>query len=222
MVSKDILQSVFYIRYGINYGTCFLVSIEKNMYYITARHLFPNILANKTAIEIEIFQNGKWNIKKVRYLVHTDPKVDITVLDLKMKSATADSFDLGGKTYFLSQDCFFLGYPFGLKMEDILGKMNNGFPIPFIKKAIISSFITDASDVTRIYLDGHNNPGFSGGPVVISNNNDGSDNQMRIIGVVSSYLNDIKVLKTKTGNYNITENSGIVLSYHFDIVFDII
>ena len=107
-------------------------------------------------------------------------------------------------------------------MEDILGKMNNGFPIPFIKKAIISSFITDASDVTRIYLDGHNNPGFSGGPVVISNNNDGSDNQMRIIGVVSSYLNDIKVLKTKTGNYNITENSGIVLSYHFDIVFDII
>ena len=45
---------------------------------------------------------------------------------------------------------------------------------------------------------------------------------MRIIGIASAYLNEEKVIKTPYGDLKNRENSGIVLSYAFDHVFDII
>ena len=76
--------------------------------------------------------------------------------------------------------------------------------------------------MTQIFLDGHNNPGFSGGPVVITNLGNESKHKMRIIGVISAYLNEEKVIKTPYGDFKNRENSGIVVSYAFDHVFEII
>lgn len=75
--------------------------------------------------------------------------------------------------------------------------------------------------MTQIFLDGHNNPGFSGGPVVITNHENGKT-RMQIIGIVSAYLNEEKIIKTPLGDFKNSENSGIVLSYAFDHVFEII
>ena len=60
------------------------------------------------------------------------------------------------------QDVYFLGFPYGLHGD--MSALSNDLPFPFVKKGIISLFHNDG--VNRIYLDGHNNPGFSGGPVV--------------------------------------------------------
>lgn len=100
--------------------------------------------------------------------------------------------------------------------------MNRGFPIPFVKKGIISSFITDSLGTTQIFLDGHNNPGFSGGPVVVTNFGNETKHKMRIIGIVSAYLNENKITKTPIGDFVNKENSGIVLTYAFDHVFEIL
>lgn len=222
MVPNEILQKVFYIKYGNNTGTCFLVSIDSNDYLITAKHLFPPALPNKSAVDIEILRNNGWIKFKPNYLIHSNANIDIAVLDLKSNDQKDNLFDIGSKGYYLSQECFFLGFPFGLKMDDNEGKMNNGFPLPFVKKAIISSFISDTSHMTQIFLDGHNNPGFSGGPVVIANFEAGSKHKMRIIGIISAYLNEEKIIKTPLGDFKNSENSGIVLSYAFDHVVEII
>jgi hypothetical protein len=143
-------------------------------------------------------------------------------LDLKSHDEKVSQFDIGGKNFYISQECFFLGFPFGLKMDDKEGKINNGFPLPFVKKGIISSIISDSTKMTQIFLDGHNNPGFSGGPVVITNFGTGNEHKMRIIGIVSAYLNEEKIVKTPIGDFKNSENSGIVLSYSIDHVFEII
>lgn len=222
MVPNEVLQRVFLIKHGGSTGTCFLVSIENNDYLITARHLFSSTLLHKSAVDIEIFRNNGWIKLKPDYLVHSNANIDIAVLDLKSDIYKENLFDMGSKNYYLSQECFFLGFPFGLKMDDEGGKMNNGFPLPFVKKAIISSFISGADNMTQIFLDGHNNPGFSGGPVVITNYGTDNKHRMRIVGVISAYLNEEKIIKTPLGDFKNSENSGIVLSYAFDHVIEIL
>ncbi|MGI8670052.1 MAG: S1 family peptidase [Aridibacter sp.] len=222
MVPSEILQRVFFIKYRGNTGTCFLVSIESKDFLITSKHLFPTTISNETEVEIEIYRTDGWIKFQPDYLIHPNLDIDIAVLCLKSNDQKDNLFDIGSQSYFLSQECFFLGFPFGLKMDDNEAKMNNGFPIPFVKKAIISSFITDADNMTQIFLDGHNNPGFSGGPVVIANYEAGSKYKMRIVGVVSAYLTDEKIIKTPLGDFKNSENSGIVLSYAFDHVIEIV
>lgn len=221
MIPQNILQKVFLIKFENKTGTSFLVSIEKKDYLVTAKHLFQDSLKSNSPVVVEIFQNDKWIKIKSNLLLHENKSIDIAVLDIHSSDIKELSFDLGGKNYYLSQDCFFLGFPFGLKMKDDLGN-NRGFPIPFVKKGIISSFISDTSGVTQIFLDGHNNPGFSGGPVVVNNLDNDTKHKMRIIGVVSAYLVDKKTIKTPIGNFENNENSGIVLTYSFDHVFEIV
>jgi hypothetical protein len=222
MVPSEILQKIFLIKHQENTGTSFLVSINNKDYLITAKHLFPATLSFKPSVNIEILKNDRWVKITATLLVHANPNIDIAVLDLMSSDQKGNLFDLGSEGYYLSQDCYFLGFPFGLKMDDIEGKINNGFPIPFVKKGIISSFVSDSTKMTQIFLDGHNNPGFSGGPVVIINYGTESQHKMRIIGVISAYLNEEKIIKTPLGNFKNNENSGIVLSYAFDHVFEII
>lgn len=74
----------------------------------------------------------------------------------------------------------------------------------------------------QVYLDGHNNPGFSGGPVLVA------DGQAipSVIGVISAYHFERKEVKrhnrhgdSKTSDY-VEENSGIVISYNLGSAID--
>ena len=110
----------------------------------------------------------------------------------------------------MGYDAFFLGFPFGLytPMKD--------FEAPFIKKGVISSIVTGSNGISIIYLDGHNNPGFSGGPITFKMPN---ETQWHICGVILGYKwEPKKVLSAKdtnpvinNTNSFIQENSGIVL-----------
>jgi len=222
-VTNEILQSVFEIRFGEASGSCFIVSIENNDYLITAKHLFPNI-NTKTTINAEVLNNTGWHYFTCKLLIHSNPNIDVAVLDLGTHDRKENLFDLNSKGIAISQDCYFLGFPFGLKMDDKDGKMNSGYPLPFVKKGIISSFYNSSNTGFQIFLDGHNNPGFSGGPVVITNTINASDDlhRMKIIGVVSAYINENKVTKTPVGDFTNSENSGIVICYAINSVFEIL
>jgi len=66
----------------------------------------------------------------------------------------------------IGQDVFFLGFPYNY--DSLLQQSPFGnTPIPFVKKACMSAIIKSGEDILLL-LDGHNNPGFSGGPVCFS------------------------------------------------------
>ena len=71
-------------------------------------------------------------------------------------------------------------------------------------------------------LDGHNNPGFSGGPVVchIADRN----NELTVIGVVSGYRADsIPVLhKGKETELIYQYNTGLVIAYKINLALELI
>ena len=48
----------------------------------------------------------------------------------------------------IGQEVFFLGFPYGLGSE--LGELNDDFPLPFIKRAIVSAM--DDSNGSRIFF----------------------------------------------------------------------
>lgn len=65
-----------------------------------------------------------------------------------------------------------------------------------------------------ILVDGHNNVGFSGGPVVVQ---DPANGEQYAIGVISGYFNDPKIIsvtdknRAEIGTGIFPENSGIIV-----------
>lgn len=218
MVTSNVLQNVFLIKYMGHTGTCFRISFNNEDYLITAKHLFGD-QELRSKIEFEILKDSGWITVNAIILEHENSNIDIAVLSLKTNQLQENKFNLKGH-YFLSQECFFLGFPFGLKMDS--KELNGGYPIPFVKAGIISAFKTDSLGMTQIFLDGHNNPGFSGGPVVVIDQSNPRENKMNIIGIISAYFNEEKKITTPFGEIANKENSGIVISYSIKHVFEII
>lgn len=219
MITNEILQNVFHIKYGNSIATCFAVSIDNYDHLVTAKHLFLDVLDN-TLIDVEIYCNKKWDTYHVVFLKHTNEEIDIAVLRLNSSKFKKDLFDIGSEGAYLSQDCYFLGFPLGRFFMEDVSNLNNGFPIPMVKKAIIASFMH--SNPSRILLDGHNNPGFSGGPVIVSSVGTDNKKRWRIIAVISGYIIDLKVIKYPDGDLTHNENSGIIDSYDAGYVYEII
>ena len=84
-------------------------------------------------------------------------------------------------------------------------KINRGLPLPFVKAGILSALV-EFGDVSKIYLDAHANPGFSGGPVVFSPlGQPGTD--LRVAGVVVHYPTPLSPIVDNKGE-TITDSEG--------------
>ena len=59
-------------------------------------------------------------------------------------------------------------------------------------------------------MDGHNNLGFSGGPVVAY---DTIRKKMCIVGVISGYIPEPIDVQHKKDTFSINQNSGIIICY---------
>ncbi|MYC29349.1 MAG: hypothetical protein F4X65_04560 [Chloroflexi bacterium] len=106
----------------------------------------------------------------------------------------------------LAQDVYFCGYPYGLTVEagpDI----NQGFPIPLVKKGVLSGMSPN-----RFLIDAINNPGFSGGPVVFAAP---QSNNFKVAGVISGYRveYDPVLLNGEDIGLRYGYNTGLVLAY---------
>jgi hypothetical protein len=90
--------------------------------------------------------------------------------------------------------------------------------MPFMKRATFSALdTTDLAklDAVVIYLDGFNNPGFSGGPVVFW---DFSSHTYKVLAVIQGYKEDsAKVLVNgQHVDTPILVNTGIVTAYSIE------
>jgi len=145
--------------------------------------------------------------------------IDIAVLATDQLLSPTREILPTDRHYYLSQDAFFLGFPYGMMTG--FEPCNNGYPIPFVKKATISNFGDSENGTRIIYFDGHNNPGFSGGPVFY---NSLEDHSFRIAGVVFGfrfsrepiYIGDAKA------RMHYQYNTGITLAYGIEHALEVI
>lgn len=211
VISDTLLQNVRQIRYKNNVATGFFISVFNQDYLVTVKHLFmEDNLNSGQEVEVLANNNSSWIRFKLDIFFHKDPNVDIVVLKVP-SSKVNNYYNLLTTQPPLAQDCYFLGYPLIMGISE---PRFGGYPIPFVKKGIISALGNDEKGVGTIYVDAHNNQGFSGSPLIIIDNN----KKPTIIGVVSGYLNE----NIQTNNGQIAINSGILLAHHFNYVYEII
>ena len=173
--------------------------MDDQRYLVTARHLARGVAARG---EIEVWHGGLWKRVAVELVGHGPGDIDVTVLAPRQSFGGGypitphDGFNLGEVVHFL-------GFPFGLGSE--VGELNQEFPIPWVKSAIVSAFADGI-----VFLDGHNNPGFSGGPVVRDGVSD-----VQVLDVVSGYRYDRERVLDADGDegpYSYDVNTGIVIA----------
>ena len=160
MFTNALFGRIFKIRHRDSIGTAFALEHEGCQYLVTAKHCVQEIVGDTS---IGIFIEGKWQPLQIKLTGHGGGSVDVSVLSPSIQLAPTynpSRFKPTGAS--LGDDVYFLGYPLGLHTNFF---EYSSLPLPIIKKAYLSGVIGDPPN-SHFLLDGHNNRGFSGGPVV--------------------------------------------------------
>jgi S1-C subfamily serine protease len=214
MVSSNILQRVFTLKMGSEQGTGFTIEVDGRQYLITAKHI---LAASPSSTVIEIFHDKNWVKVPFQSIIVEPVDVDIAVLALPQQLSGVLPIQLGIKSSFLSQDVYFVGFPFGLSIDG--HTLNSGFPIPLVKHGIIAAFGNGRGE--PFLVDGINNPGFSGGPVIRSE----VPTNPTIIGIVSAYRaaqEPVYKQNVKTQELSVLANTGLLVAFDIDYAVEAI
>jgi S1-C subfamily serine protease len=135
VVPSNILHRTFRIQFAGQVGTCFTLDVEGKQYIVTARHVLPNAAHQAT---VQIQHESKWADLPCVVVGVGEGEVDIAVLAPPHVISPSLPLEPTTKAMFLSQDAYFLGFPYGLHAE--VGALNANFPLPLVKKACVSLF----------------------------------------------------------------------------------
>ena len=217
-VPEGMLDAVFRFQYGNRAGTCFALEADGRQYIITARHLVQGIRDHDS---VRVFLGQRWQEIKVKAIFPRNPKTDIVALFSNRNVAPRRGISTAEAALPIGQELYFLGFPFGLstQIDEPLAR-----PIPFVNRAFLSAVDSRFGAGNVLYLDGHNNPGFSGGPVIARSHDE--KQPLQIVGVLSAYRVQLnrETITEKTDTYSgaiekksrrfVQENSGILVAYH--------
>jgi hypothetical protein len=226
----NMLQRVMMIEYKNERGTAFSIDVDCKEYWVTARHILTGAKSkpygnfpDKT-VDVKLLNPGgdglQWLPEKFTVL---QPPTDVDVVVLvgdgailtdvhPSPPATSQGLTFGG-------NCEFLGFAYGGGWR---AKFDTGgsFWLPFIKRCGVSGM---DSDTHMWILDGINNPGFSGGPVIL-----GTGNDLKIVAVISGYqLEPTEVIrgdpKASAGPKDtVNVNTGFIIAYDISHAVDLI
>lgn len=215
MISSEIHARVMQISFGGDAGTGFLHNRRRRQYLITARHLGASFCPTQG---LSILHARVWKPIACRLIGHAEGEPDVSVFAVPAPIMASEAAPPSDQPPNLSygMDAYFLGFPFGLYGDH--GAMVRDYPMPFVKRAIAAS-LTDRHGL--FHLDGINNEGFSGGPVVVRHH---ESNHHAVVGVVSGYTaNASSVLQGEhdTGLI-VQENSGLIRAFHIAVANHII
>lgn len=223
-ITTDILSTVFCISYQYkgadgnlvtSTGSAFTTHVDGVEYLITAKHVVEGVNAGDSIL---IMHNCNFLPVSVTAVVNCkNPEVDIVALVLNQKISHAIDIPLTMNGVVLSQEIFFLGFPLSINLYQKSASYNNGFPLAFVKKGIISYINYDDPNLVTVYYDLHNNGGFSGGPIIFQNT---KLNKLCISGVVSAFR--IEEYADKTTSSTWKGNSGISIGYSIDHILNAI
>lgn len=214
--TTNILRRTFHIRYGSQVATCFTVDHADRQYLVTARHVIEGFPASG---EVSLFRNGGWYSVSCQRVGFARDGIDIAVLAPPTQISPTFTCSPTSAGLAVGQDAFFLGFPYGLR-TDAPG-LNGDFPLPLVKKVCVSSMVGGADSTQLFLLDGINNVGFSGGPVVFYPLN--GTRELRVAAVISAYHQtwaDVHIRDRNNEAMEVTstpfvakENTGIIISY---------
>lgn len=225
MIQMEVIKRVLRISFKNSFATAFTLEQNGTQFLITAKHLFQkNCYPNSADIQILIDSAYKTFSCDIKY--PDNPQIDIAVIKTNPYQMLSQPYtnDFTSTGLVLGQDVFFLGYPYDFDRY-LAGTSDDTTPIPFVKKACMSGMKSPSPSI--LFLDGHNNPGFSGGPVCFKKI---GSNLFSIAGVISGY-NSAKTpvyqhdeqdlsKEIETGSY-IKENTGIINAADISFAVDI-
>ena len=201
MTKKDLVdnftyQRVYFLRTEESFFTGFVleykVEHEKKQYLCTAKHCVTSNYHTNTLLQsdyLQIYRNERWERLGVKLVGFGSDGADICVFtpaDNEKLPSPNECPEPSSVGISLSQDTYFLGFPYGMRF-DTVPEINNGYPLPFFKKAIMSAGSPPKSKPDLLFLDGHANPGFSGGPVVFKNLNHPQKQVFQTGAIISAY-----------------------------------
>lgn len=183
LVDQAALYRTFLISDGKGTGSAFAVDVDGKQYLMTARHVVPNV---SDGDQVFVFFNNQFNALPIRVVTCEPGGADIIVMALPDLIAKGDqpAPDPGG--IILSQQVYFLGFPYGMTPDTKLPD-NHFSPVPFVKSGFLSAIESPGDGVPKFYIDAQVNPGFSGGPVIF---NDIKKDVLKILGVVQGKVDE--------------------------------
>ena len=221
-VTTNVLLRVFPLRIGNDGGTAFTIEIDQKQYIVTAKH----ILVGELPPEIDI-QLDEWITVPVDMVGMGSDEQDVLVLATDRKISEVFPLDEGTEGLMLGQEVRFLGYFPRVRTSPLPGYKKRGAPL--VMSGIVSGFHfeVDAGGSPSLWIDGHNNRGFSGGPVVFQPAQAPSQEECRwkIAGVISGYVNAPVEVRTISGNNTAAvaiSNAGVLRAIPIRIVRELI
>jgi S1-C subfamily serine protease len=200
----NVLSRVYQITFNGKTGTTFVLDYEDRQYFVTARHIMEAAAEGaKASVQLQGFTEPMKE-RSVTVLLGKNKCVDVAVLVPTEKKITTAEPVPYPYTFAFGQEAYFLGFPYGL-----FTSTNQGGAVALIKHAYISAKVSCKSiysdgdtDQEFILLDGFNNPGFSGGPIVAPDMFSPFANirAQKLVGVVAGFV------KAES------ENTGIVFA----------
>jgi hypothetical protein len=227
--TNDVLTRIVMVESSYGRGTIFSIDVDGREYWITAKHIVTGAehppygsVANKTVSLRILDPNSDQEHWVPMDFSVIDPGNDIDIVALAPPYAIlkdplpSASFETNG--LMLGADCAFLGFPYGGGWR---ATFTGGahYWMPYVKHCSVSSLPGNGV----LILDGINNPGFSGGPVLFQT----GPNQ-RIVGVISGYrLEPAEVIASaerkpitikkppvkRSSDVKVNVNSGFIIAY---------
>ncbi len=197
------------MKYNGQRATTFLIDKDSINYFVTAKHALQNPKYGQK-LTIEIYQDSVWKTLTGNVYFNQLNDVDIALIEPEGLDFVESGISLKEIRTIIGDEGYFLGFPYGLSSMD-KENINAGFPFPLVKKAVFSGTTTN-NGIQTFFLDGHNNPGFSGGPVLFKDRFKNGDNKYHLIAIISAYINQENELITPFGKLKYKENSGIIIA----------
>ena len=215
IVNANILTRVLHLKVGDKIGTAFTVEVDGKQYLITAKHL----TGERGIDEIEIWRQG-WRRIRVDVVGIGKEREDIIVLAADRMSTQTLPVEVGSEDIIVGQNVRFLGFPLGIAQDYMVER--GGMRLPLVKGGILSGMKIEKK-MSWLLVDGHNNGGFSGGPVVFRplGNREGV---WKIAGVISGYQIESMEVRDEMGQKigSAKGNSGILVATGIEIALKLI
>lgn len=219
LADRAFMENTFFIKVDNQTASAYCLTRNDRQYLVTAKHAFPKNMHNDT-VKVWLWKDEKWNLIEARVMFHETDSIDIAVLPLKGSISQPYNVVIGTAGMNVGSETFFYGFPYQMSFSH--KGFNNGYPLPLVKRATISTFYQKGYQNPNpfiIYLDGMNNPGFSGGPIghTVANTL-----TTYLYGFISGYRPERKNIVTPIGEFPYLQNSGIIIAYAADHALQII
>src|SRR5687768_16012965 len=101
MVTSNILQRTFYVKYEKYLGTAFTIELNDSQYLVSVNHTFPYLKSGEV-INYAIFRNNKWEEMIGNIYTHDSKDVDIVLISLENDISPRHPIELSLKGVILS------------------------------------------------------------------------------------------------------------------------